>query len=136
MVVDRPAERPPTHAGGVVARFDAGSPRYLLVRARRDPTQWVFPKGHVELGETPEAAAVREVREEAGVRARIVEPLDRIVMPQGDVLLYLMRYERDVTSAEKREIAWCDSDEADRRLGFPESRRALSRAHARVRSPS
>jgi diadenosine hexaphosphate hydrolase (ATP-forming) len=130
------SERPPTHAGGVVARLDAGGPRYLLARARRDPTQWVFPKGHVEPGETREAAAVREVREEAGVRARIVEPLDRIVLPDGEVLLYLMRYEGDAEAAEGREVAWCEPDEAQRRLGFPESRRALSGAHARVRSPS
>jgi diadenosine hexaphosphate hydrolase (ATP-forming) len=136
VVVDHFPERPPTHAGGVVARLDAGRPRYLLVRARRDPTQWVFPKGHVEPGETSEQAAVREVREEAGVRARILEPLDRIVLPEGEVLLYLMRYEGDAEGAEGREVVWCDPDDAHRRLRFPESRRALSRAHARLQSPS
>ncbi len=136
MAGDRPSERPPTHAGGVVARLDAGRPRYLLVRARRDPTQWIFPKGHVERGETPEEAAVREVREEAGVHARVLEPLDRLVVPDGDVLLFLMRYEGEAGAGEGREIAWCDPEEARRRLTFPESRQILSRAHARLLSQS
>lgn len=136
MGVDRPPEPLPTHAGGVVARREGGRLRFLLVRARRDPTQWVFPKGHVEPGETPEAAAVREVREEAGVRARIVEPLDRLAVRAGDVLLFLMLYEGEAGAGEGREIAWCDPDETRRRLSGPESRRLLSRAHARLESRS
>jgi 8-oxo-dGTP pyrophosphatase MutT (NUDIX family) len=125
----RRAEPPPTHAGGVVARLDAAPRRYLLVRARRDPTQWIFPKGHVERGETPEEAAVREVREEAGVHARVLQPLGRLALPDGDVLLFLMRYEGEAGGGEGREIAWCDVDDARRRLTFPDARRILSRAH-------
>nr|MDA8188223.1 NUDIX domain-containing protein [Dehalococcoidales bacterium] len=34
--------------------------------------EWVMPKGHLESGETPEQAAVREVLEETGLTARIV----------------------------------------------------------------
>jgi len=41
---------------------------------RRDH-EWVFPKGHLESGERPEDAAVREVREETGLDIRIVRPL-------------------------------------------------------------
>jgi 8-oxo-dGTP pyrophosphatase MutT (NUDIX family) len=39
--------------------------------------KWVLPKGMIEAGETPEETAVREVKEEMGVEARIVrkEPL-------------------------------------------------------------
>ena len=40
--------------------------RVLLLR-RSDRDEWVFPKGHLETGETPEDAAVREVREETGL---------------------------------------------------------------------
>lgn len=56
-------------AGGVV--FDAGGRVLVLHHANGD---WVFPKGHVEAGETPLQAALREVREEAGIEAECYEP--------------------------------------------------------------
>ena len=54
-------------AGGVV--FDAEG--RVLVLHHVDGA-WVFPKGHIEAGETSEAAAVREVAEEAGVDAEVL----------------------------------------------------------------
>ncbi|MDD2675882.1 MAG: NUDIX domain-containing protein [Methylacidiphilaceae bacterium] len=51
-------------AGVIVYRWEEGKPRYLLLRAFRN---WDFPKGLVELGETPLAAARREVFEETGI---------------------------------------------------------------------
>src|ERR1051325_5923127 len=61
-----------SHAGGVVRRTVNDEVQYLIVAASDNPDIWVLPKGHIEKGETPEAAAVREVMEEAGVRASIV----------------------------------------------------------------
>ena len=37
--------------------------------------EWVFPKGHLESGERPEQAAIREVREETGLDVRIIRPI-------------------------------------------------------------
>ena len=51
-------------AGVVVVRDEEGGWRYLLLRAYR---YWDFPKGGVEPGETPAAAARREVAEETGI---------------------------------------------------------------------
>lgn len=48
-------------AGVVVVHIDAAQPRYLLLRAYH---YWDFPKGIVEAGEAPLAAAIREVEEE------------------------------------------------------------------------
>jgi ADP-ribose pyrophosphatase YjhB (NUDIX family) len=54
-----------TSAGGVVFRRAPDGVRVLLIR---DPYRnWGFPKGHVEQGETPREAALREVREETGL---------------------------------------------------------------------
>ena len=60
-----------THAGGIAYRVVEGLPQYLIVTAKKNPEHWVLPKGHIEPGETPEAAAIREVREETGVEAKI-----------------------------------------------------------------
>ena len=44
-----------------------------LVLQRGD--EWIFPKGHLESGETPDQAAVREVREETGLDVRVIRSL-------------------------------------------------------------
>jgi ADP-ribose pyrophosphatase YjhB (NUDIX family) len=66
-------------AGGLV--IDAGG-RIALVRQRnrRGRWHWTLPKGRIDRGETVEAAALREVYEESGLRARIVRP---IVLHEG-----------------------------------------------------
>jgi 8-oxo-dGTP pyrophosphatase MutT (NUDIX family) len=121
-----------THAGGIVYRRTDRGPEYLIVRARRDPTAWVLPKGHIEPGETPEAAAVREVEEEAGCVATIVAPLGRLVFGSVHTRIYLMRFEREVGSDEGRELFWGSAEEAGKRLSFEDTRALLARAHARV----
>lgn len=63
-----------THAGGVVyRRAKDGTKQYLLVQAKKKPNELVLPKGHIEFGEKPRETAIREVHEESGVWARIVE---------------------------------------------------------------
>jgi bis(5'-nucleosidyl)-tetraphosphatase len=60
--MDAPSKR--LSAGVVVVRDTVEGPRYLLLRAYR---HWDFPKGMVEAGEEPLAAARREVAEETGI---------------------------------------------------------------------
>ena len=55
-----------TSSGGVVYRLVDGEPQFLLIR---DPyANWGLPKGHIEGGETPAEAALREVAEETGLK--------------------------------------------------------------------
>ena len=54
-------------AGGCI--FDTDG-RVLLQR-RGDSKKWGFPGGAIELGETPEMAAVREVKEETGLDVKV-----------------------------------------------------------------
>ena len=61
-------------AGGLVIDCGTSKPRVLLVhRPRYD--DWSFPKGKLDPGETIEAAALREVREETGLECRIIQKL-------------------------------------------------------------
>lgn len=66
-------------AGGLV--IDGSGTQGLLIGRRdlKDPTKerllWSLPKGHIEIGETPEMAAIREVAEETGITSEISRPL-------------------------------------------------------------
>lgn len=57
----------------VIALFDVDG--HLLMGRRRDSGKFVCPGGHLEPGEIPAAAAVRECREEAGFDPHDLEPL-------------------------------------------------------------
>ncbi|HWP94293.1 MAG TPA: NUDIX domain-containing protein [Gammaproteobacteria bacterium] len=56
--------RPRLSAGAVIVRETPQGLRFLILRAYR---HWDFPKGHVEAGEAPFDAALREIAEETGI---------------------------------------------------------------------
>jgi 8-oxo-dGTP pyrophosphatase MutT (NUDIX family) len=68
-----------TSAGGFVLAAD-GSPRIAVIgrRNRGGRIDWCVPKGHLEGSETAEQAALREVAEETGLEATIIESLGSI----------------------------------------------------------
>ena len=125
---------PYSHAGGVVSRIMGGDRQYLLVEARRSPGEWVLPKGHIEPGETAEAAAIREVEEEAGVRAEVVAPAgDSEYVVNGKivrVVFFLMKYVKEVDRQEDRSQTWRRCEDAIQLLTFDDTRRILMQAHA------
>jgi 8-oxo-dGTP pyrophosphatase MutT (NUDIX family) len=127
-----------THAGGVVARRDGERIRLLVVRSG-DGRHWVLPKGHIDPGETAEEAAVREVREEAGVVATVRGELgtDAYRLPAEEVraVYFLMDLVETVAADEDRELRWVEPEEGARMLDFP-GPRALVLEAARRLDPS
>ena len=62
-------------AGGVAFRRTGADIEVAIVSVG-EKRRWQLPKGIVEEGEPPEAAAIRETREEAGVDTEIVAPIE------------------------------------------------------------
>ncbi|TAP42885.1 NUDIX domain-containing protein [Arthrobacter sp. S39] len=131
-----PAAGAPLLAGGVVSRMRRGEVEYLLVEATGDPSQWVLPKGHVEEGEQHRETAVREVLEETGVWAGIVDFLDdaEYVVDGSAVTTryFLMRaLGRGLRKDKERRAEWLSPQQAAARATFPETRRLLEAADLR-----
>jgi mutator protein MutT len=123
-------------AGGIVVRLDGSTPKYLIVTAKNKPTEWIFPKGHIEAGETAEAAAVREVKEEAGVEAQVLRRISELEFQHAgqriQVEFYLLKYLGEIEAAEQRHKRWCTFADASGLLTFPETRKVLRLAQTPV----
>jgi 8-oxo-dGTP pyrophosphatase MutT (NUDIX family) len=116
-------------AGAIVVRAAKGGPRILLVTARRNPGNWIFPKGHIEDGETRKEAAVREAREEAGVSGTVAGHAGSMSFDFGDIR-YRVHYFVVTTNdpgkeREGRRLRWCRYKQALRRLTYDETRELL-----------
>jgi 8-oxo-dGTP diphosphatase len=113
-------------AGGLVWRpGDGGLAEVCLVhRPRYD--DWTLPKGTLEPGEHPLAAAVREVAEETGVRARPQQPLPESRYLVDGILKVVRYWSMSVVAAgpfrprsEVDAVAWLPDAAAARRLRYP-----------------
>jgi len=71
------ARTPVMAAGGIVLRREQ-PPRFAVVRLRKR-NEWVLPKGKLDDGETPRAAAEREAMEETGHAVSVHEFLGTLV---------------------------------------------------------
>ncbi|HEY2149764.1 MAG TPA: NUDIX domain-containing protein [Vicinamibacterales bacterium] len=113
--------------GGIAFRYDHGILTVLLVTSRRDPQDWIFPKGHIEPGESPDETALRETQEEAGVDGSVVGPAGtpREYKWKGAryrVQYFLIRATSESSSPENRKKAWLPIDEALDRLSVKDLR--------------
>ncbi len=133
-------------AGGVVfRRHDDGDGRVeVALIAVGEQNRWQLPKGLIDAGETPEAAALREAREETGVDCELGALIDRVeywyystnrgggrVRFHKFVYFYLLRYlSGDVRDhdAEVREARWVEIGEARAMLAFAGERKVVEQA--------
>jgi 8-oxo-dGTP pyrophosphatase MutT (NUDIX family) len=136
-------------AGGVVFRRGARLEVIVAEQVDRQTGERTLrlPKGKIEAGETLEAAALREVAEEAGVRARVLGRLPvvryrylhrrRRVCVAKRVHFFLMEHEAGAPTAadgEMEQVFWCPVDVAVARLSHGTEADVVRRAARRLRA--
>jgi 8-oxo-dGTP pyrophosphatase MutT (NUDIX family) len=128
-------------AGGVVYRRGDEGVEVVLAsrRTRRGDLAWGLAKGGIERGESREAAAIREVREETGLDAEIEADLGdtRYIYVWEDVRIrkrvhfFLMRHtggDVDDRDDEMEEVRWFPLERARKRAAYRGERDVLARA--------
>jgi len=129
-----------TSAGGLLVDRDREAPRAVLIGRydRKGKLLWSLPKGHVERGESPEIAAVREVEEETGIRGHVIAELGTIdfwFVAEGQrihktVHHFLLEADSGALSdadIEVDEVAWVPLGELPDRLAYDTERKLLDR---------
>jgi 8-oxo-dGTP pyrophosphatase MutT (NUDIX family) len=128
-------------AGGLVV--DSSGTKGLLIarRDQKDQTRliWSLPKGHIEEGETPEIAAIREVAEETGITSEISRSLGVIdfwFMASGKRIHKTVHHFlfKEVSGSltpqvsEVDDVAWVPLDEVVERLAYPDEKKLIARS--------
>jgi 8-oxo-dGTP pyrophosphatase MutT (NUDIX family) len=129
-------------SGGVVYRAIANGYEFAAVHRARH-TDWSLPKGHIEAGESREEAALREVKEETGLDARIVAPIAEVVYfyrrgrgPESVLihktvyhyLLEALTYDFGGPNWEVSEYRWVSMSEAQDVLSYENDREVVRKA--------
>lgn len=130
-------------AGGLVIN-SSGTKGLLIGRrdlkdASREKLLWSLPKGHIETGETPEQAAIREVAEETGIQSEISRELGVIdfwFMAGGKrihktVHHYLFREVGGVLApqvSEVDDVGWFPLDEIISLLAYPDEKKLIAKS--------
>jgi len=136
-------------AGGIVVRpsealAKEGKAKWeVLVTQHSGHKGWDFPKGHREIYENEEQTALREVEEETGVKAKII---DRVGQTQyfyyeeglrvlKTVVFYLMKYisEGEATTAEEVSAkVWLPVDEVEAKLTFKDTKKMWRKVKEKI----
>lgn len=123
--------------GAVVFRDIKGEVRYLLIKNKRS-AHWGFPKGHIEMGETKEQTALREVLEETGLHIRIIDGFESLSKYrirdkiEKTVSIFVATTNDTVTRIQQEEIEdyiWLTYDRAMSLLKFENDKNILASAH-------
>jgi 8-oxo-dGTP pyrophosphatase MutT (NUDIX family) len=126
-------------AGGVVVRRFRGTWQFAAIRPHGRTDVWALPKGHLDGRETAEEAAVREVREETGLRTQLDERLGEVdywfradgTRIHKTVTFFLLRWQSGSPIpqvGEVEEVEWIDLEQALDRLTYPGEQELALRA--------
>ncbi|MCX6706333.1 MAG: NUDIX domain-containing protein [Candidatus Woesebacteria bacterium] len=131
-------------SGGVVYRKEKNKILWLVTKSAVSDLYpkavWRLPKGWIDEGEKAEEAALREVREEGGVEAKIIQKIEtiRYFFTTSDktkilkfVTFYLTEWAKDLPEGfdeETSEIAWLSYEEAYKKLSFSGEKQVLKKA--------
>jgi 8-oxo-dGTP pyrophosphatase MutT (NUDIX family) len=128
-----------TSAGGLVV--DVARRQAVLIGRldRHGRLLWSLPKGHIEDGETTEQTAMREVKEETGISAHVLQPLGtidywfvaerrRVHKTVHHFLLEAYGGELSDEDVEVTEVAWVPLAELDGRLAYADERKLVRKA--------
>lgn len=130
-------------AGGIVYK-KIGGETFILIAQHSGHHGWVFPKGLIgdkKKGEKKEEAAIREVKEEAGVDAKIIKPLTPLTYwyawekekRKKTVYYFLMEYKSgDITKHdhEMEKVEWLPVEKIVERLTYENEKRVFNEAVA------
>ncbi len=132
-----------TSAGGIVLDRAAPDASVALIGRidRRGRLLWSLPKGHLEAGESAEAAAIREVAEETGITGEVVAPLGsidfwfvadghRVHKTVHHYLLVKVAGELSDEDIEVAEVAWVPLREATGKLAYADERALVEKVPA------
>ncbi len=134
-MLDVPVEQ---RAGGIVFRKINSGIEFLLVTSNSNRNRWIIPAGHVEIGESHQETALREVVEEAGVKAIILSDLgmlEYIWYRETQKLLikthlYLMQYINTVAiNPEGRQVGFFSFEGTNTLNMWTESRKFLEKTY-------
>ena len=107
----------------------------LLIQSLKKKSERVLPKGHIEPDEKTEETAVREVREEAGIWARIIDKNqffdmeftkdDKKIKARIYLMEFLEKRKKFKKTEEIRETEWLTLEEASTKATYKETKELL-----------
>ena len=120
-------------AGGLVWRSSERGPEVVLIRRfRHGIDEWSLPKGKLDAGESFPDAALREVEEETGIRARLgrfAGVMQYLVKGENKVVCFwemtALGLGQALDTDEVAEVRWVTREEALRMLTHEQNRELL-----------